>query len=276
MAAPKLRRVRSGDGALQLAAYDYGSPAANAPACLLLHGNGLCARAYEPLSARLRCAGFRVVALDQRGAGASTLPAGGADLTWQRFAEDALAVVDALQLRRCVGFGHSLGGAAMLLAGASSRPQLHAAHTTPCTDDSCAEATRPGTFRCMYLFEPVVAPTGQPGVPHPWDARLAPKINGARNRRRTFPSRQAVRARTRVALLRARCGAEAKHGCMRRPIRRWMLIRRERRCLSSRLTACASTSSTASGAQRMHGLRLAHAALTSVFCHLQGCERRKR
>ena len=166
-----LRRVLSGDGAVQLAAHDYGSPGGpDAPACLLLHGNGLCARAYEPLSARLRRAGFRVVALDQRGAGASTLPAGGADLTWQRFAEDALAVVDALQLRRCVGFGHSLGGAALLLA----------------------EATRPGTFRAMFLFEPVVAPAGQPGVAHPWDERLKPKINGALNRRRVFPSRRAA------------------------------------------------------------------------------------
>jgi pimeloyl-ACP methyl ester carboxylesterase len=194
MAAPELRRVRSGDGALQLAAYDYGSPASDAPACLLLHGNGLCARAYEPLSARLRRAGFRVVALDQRGAGASTLPACGADLTWQRFAEDALAVVDALQLRRCVGFGHSLGGAAMLLAGASSRPELANSARLVILTTPCAEATRPGTFRALYLFEPVVAPTGEPGVPHPWDARLKPKIQGALNRRRTFPTRQAVRA----------------------------------------------------------------------------------
>ena len=123
-APPQLRRVRSGDGALELAAHDYGSPAAGAPACLLLHGNGLCARAYEPLSQQLRRAGFRVVALDQRGAGASPLPPGRADLTWQRFAEDALAVVDALQLRPCVGFGHSLGGAAMLLAGARLAAQV--------------------------------------------------------------------------------------------------------------------------------------------------------
>ena len=170
-AAPTLRRVRSGDGTVELAAHDYGAPSADAPACLLLHGNGLCARAYDPLSQQLRRAGFRVVALDQRGAGASTLPPGGADLRWQRFAEDALAVVDALQLRACVGFGHSLGGAAMLLA----------------------EATRPNTFVAVYLFEPVVAPADKPGQPHPWDERLKPKIKGALARRRTFPSRQAVR-----------------------------------------------------------------------------------
>ena len=176
-AAPTLRRVRSGDGTVELAAHDYGAPSADAPACLLLHGNGLCARAYEPLSQQLRRAGFRVVALDQRGAGASTLSPGGADLRWQRFAEDALAVVDALQLRKCVGFGHSLGGAALLLA----------------------EATRPKTFLAVYLFEPVVAPTDKPGQPHPWDERLRPKIKGALARRRTFPSRQAVRASCTVA-----------------------------------------------------------------------------
>ena len=98
--------------------------------------------------------------------------AGGADLRWQRMAEDALAVQDALGLRGGFGVGHSLGGAALLLA----------------------EATRPGSFRALYLFEPVVAPSAHGAEPHPWDAPLAPKVQAALQRRRTFPSRQAVRA----------------------------------------------------------------------------------
>jgi len=130
---PVLRRVRSGDGQLDLAAYDYGAPTPDASSVLVLHGNGLCARAYEPLCEQLRRAGFRVVALDQRGAGESRLPSDadlGSLLQWQRFGEDALAVVDALHLRDCVGFGHSLGGAAMLLAGAS--PALPGSKTCQC------------------------------------------------------------------------------------------------------------------------------------------------
>ncbi len=73
MASPLLRRVRSADGAVELAAYDYGG---TGPACLFLHGNGLNARCFEPMLLHLRAAGLRVVALDQRGAGASTLPPG--------------------------------------------------------------------------------------------------------------------------------------------------------------------------------------------------------
>jgi len=56
-----------------------------------------------------------------------------------------------------------------------------------------AEATRPNTFRALYLYEPVVAPAAPPGdAPHPWDERLAPKIKAALFRRRVFPSRAAV------------------------------------------------------------------------------------
>ena len=61
---------------------------------------------------------------------------GGADLHWQRMADDVLAVQDALGLRGCLGCGHSLGGCALLLA----------------------EAKRPGSFRALYVYEPVVAP----------------------------------------------------------------------------------------------------------------------
>jgi predicted dienelactone hydrolase len=41
-----------------------------------------------------------------------------------RFAEDALAVQDALAMRPCLGFGHSLGGAALLLAGAAAAADM--------------------------------------------------------------------------------------------------------------------------------------------------------
>ncbi len=73
MPVPLSRRVRSADGTCWLAAHDHGG--AGAP-CLLLHGNGLHARAYDALVARLTAGGLRVIAVDHRGMGASTLPAG--------------------------------------------------------------------------------------------------------------------------------------------------------------------------------------------------------
>ena len=86
-------------------------------------------------------------------------------------ADDVLAVQDALGLRGCLGCGHSLGGCALLLA----------------------EAKRPGSFRALYVYEPVVAPQATAGQEHPWDKPLQPKVQAALNRRRTFPSREAVR-----------------------------------------------------------------------------------
>lgn len=163
--SPVLRRVRSADGAVTLATYDYGGAGRD---CLLVHGNGLHALAYDPLARVLRAAGLRVVALDQRGMGASsTLPEAGCDLRWAAFGADVLAVHRALGLKHCLGFGHSLGGAALLLA----------------------EASCPGAFASLYLYEPVVAPAGEPGQPHEWEQPLSGKVQAARRRRASFPCR---------------------------------------------------------------------------------------
>ena len=73
-----------------------------------------------------------------------------------------LAAVDALGLELPVAFGHSCGGASLLLA----------------------EQRRPGTFRALFVFEPVVVPTDLP-VPFPLEEN--PLSAGARRRRETFP-----------------------------------------------------------------------------------------
>jgi len=175
LAEPDLRRIRSADGAVELAAWCYGDPHSNA-ACLLLHGNGLPARCYEPVIRTLCAAGLYVVALDQRGSGHSPLPRHGrADLHWSHFGDDVLAVIKALALqtrtRPLYGFGHSLGGAACLLA----------------------EEKQPGTFDALFLFEPVAAPDAQAGEPHPWDKPLSVLVKTALKRRADFPSRAAAK-----------------------------------------------------------------------------------
>ena len=129
---------------------------------LIAHATGLCARAYEPLAALL-AERFHVWAVDFRGHGDSTSPAGD-DFDWSGMGEDVLAVIDHLGGRPLHGFGHSMGGAALVLA----------------------ELARPGlVLRSVYLFEPIIMPSAVAaamGGPNP-------RSMGARRRRPRFHSR---------------------------------------------------------------------------------------
>jgi pimeloyl-ACP methyl ester carboxylesterase len=87
---------------------------------------------------------------------------------WAGFAADVLAAVDGLGLEQPIGVGHSLGGAALLLA----------------------EQERPGTFSALYCFEPVVLPDDGPSPAHDSSRRLAVT---ARQRREIFASRSEAR-----------------------------------------------------------------------------------
>ncbi len=132
---------------------------------LMAHATGFCATMYGPLAVEL-VEQFRVVALDFRGHGRSARPVND-DFGWDRMAQDVLAVIDRLGTKPAAGFGHSMGGAALLMA----------------------EERRPGTFDRLFLFEPIVFPD---------DFRLtAPNTMSdlARSRRSTFPSRDDALAR---------------------------------------------------------------------------------
>jgi pimeloyl-ACP methyl ester carboxylesterase len=148
-------------GSARIAAYDFGG---NGPDLLLAHATGFHAHAWLPVVEHLR-GRFHCWAFDERAHGQSTPPTDG-DFSWHRFADDALAVTDALGLQRPFVAGHSCGGALLLLA----------------------EQARPGSFRALWCYEPVIFPTDElppPETPNP----LSP---GARRRREDFPSLEAA------------------------------------------------------------------------------------
>ena len=154
---PVRARVTTPDG-VGIATTDLGG---DGPDLLVVHATGFCGGVLAPMASHLTDR-FHCRAIDLRYHGRSDRPvAGGFD--WAGFATDVLAAVDGLGLDRPFAFGHSCGGAALLLA----------------------EERRPGTFRGLFCFEPVVFP----GPPAPAPSYDNPLSTGARRRRETFPSR---------------------------------------------------------------------------------------
>ncbi len=152
-------RATTTDG-VGIAYYDLGG---SGPVLLLAHATGFCGAVLGPLAARLADR-HRCIVFDLRGHGGSDRPAG-ADFGWYGFGADVLALVDHLGLDGAAGFGHSCGGAALLLA----------------------EESRPGTFRALYCFEPIIYPADTPLVA---TSDGNPLSAGARRRRESFGSRE--------------------------------------------------------------------------------------
>lgn len=78
------------------------------PALLLIHGFPLNRKMWQPQLLPLNEAGFRVIAPDLRGFGESDAPQEG--LSMERFADDLIALLDALRIERAVVGGMSMGG----------------------------------------------------------------------------------------------------------------------------------------------------------------------
>ena len=170
---PQPTRTLSSSG-VEIATYDLGKLGGAGIAdqsVLFAHATGFCAAVWAPVTDQLQ--DYHCASLDFRGHGLSSIPAAGMD--WSGTAEDVLAVVDALGLNKPFGVGHSMGGASLLLA----------------------EQMRPGTFRGLWVYEPIVFPMQDSGL-EPAGLKIQdisssnPLVASALRRRDTFPSRSAA------------------------------------------------------------------------------------
>ena len=151
-----MRYAVSTDG-VEVPVYDF---AGLGPPLLLAHATGFHGHVLAPLAHRLGDR-FHCYAFDERGHGDARTPKG-TEFNWRGFADDALAALDSVGLEHPFGFGHSAGGAALLMA----------------------EQLRPGAFRAIVCYEPIVIP-----VAPPLGRSDNPLSEGARRRREVFPSR---------------------------------------------------------------------------------------
>lgn len=158
---PEVRLVSSGDG-VSVAVHELGGAG---PPLLIIHGTGFCAGMMAPLATGLTSE-FRCIGIDLRGHGASPARPG-ASYHWDDLAGDVATVVDVLELAPTYAFGHSSGGAVLLLA---------ASH-------------RPGRFDALFCFEPIVWPD-----PVAVRARAERLAEGAFRRRAEFATREEAAA----------------------------------------------------------------------------------
>lgn len=143
--------------------HDFGG---DGPDVVLAHAAGLHGAVWAPIAGLLRPY-LRCVALDFRGHGSSGRPRRW-DHNWEGLGLDVHAVLDGVGLREPAAAGHSSGGSAILLA----------------------EQARPGTFRALYCFEPVIVPAVAP-LGRDSDNWLAERT---RRRRDRFASPEEARA----------------------------------------------------------------------------------
>lgn len=157
-----LKRQFSDDESLgDLSVFDLGG---KGPSLLLCHATGFHALVLKQLASHLR-RDFHIFALDMRAQGDSLITAedrfaeAEGRLNWLGYANDILEFAQHLHAP-LYGFGHSAGGAGVVLA----------------------EATRPNTFTEIFLFEPVLFPKSV------GSQNADPLAQGARRRRDHFES----------------------------------------------------------------------------------------
>ena len=130
---------------------------------LLSHATGFHGYCYLPIADAL-CDDFTSYGVDYRGHGDTARPDDW-QVEWERYGDDALAAARAVAPDGgLIGFGHSMGGACLLMA----------AHRDP------------GLFDLIVAFEPIVFPP-RAIDPHDGHENDSPTLSiGARKRRATF------------------------------------------------------------------------------------------
>jgi pimeloyl-ACP methyl ester carboxylesterase len=169
---PRRRMIRLPDG--EMAALDFGDGARPVDV-VFLHANGFNALTYRSILAPLAST-LRILAVDQRGHGASLLPADPAKLlSWKLYRDDLLALLATLDGPPPILAGHSMGGTVSMLAA----------------------GRRPEGARGLVLFDPVMFPRLMAlGAQLPWAARRigrrVPIAEAAYRRRPGFDSFEAA------------------------------------------------------------------------------------
>ncbi|MBX3485973.1 alpha/beta hydrolase [Phenylobacterium sp.] len=165
---PRPRRVGLPGRGGAMAVLDFG-PEDRPVDVVFSHANGFNGRTYRTILGPL-AQDHRILALDLRGHGASTLPAViEGRQGWTEFRDDLLALLREVAETPVVLAGHSMGGTTSLLAAAAA----------------------PETVKALALFDPVI-----------FDAALAapdlmgdnPLAQGADRRRAVFPDKAAALA----------------------------------------------------------------------------------
>lgn len=166
--SPARRRTISVPGG-EMAALEFG-PADRPLDVLFLHANGFNAGTYRTILAPLG-ESLRVLAVDQRGHGRTTLSAiPFASNVWRGYSDDLLAVLDALGETPTILAGHSMGGTACLLAAAE----------------------RGDAARRLVMFDPVIITPERAALLGEEGMKTSPLALGAAKRRATFADREAA------------------------------------------------------------------------------------
>jgi pimeloyl-ACP methyl ester carboxylesterase len=167
-------RVPSSDGVAVAVHELAGAAGTSHPVVLIGHATGFHGHAYLPVAEAL-APRLHTFALDFRGHGDSPVSADW-EVGWPGYGDDAIAAAQAVASgagaeHGLIGFGHSMGGTALLLA----------AHR------------QPALFAVLVLFEPIVPPieaVDAPPASHP----ISPLVTATRRRRTQFPSLEAALA----------------------------------------------------------------------------------
>ncbi len=160
-------RLHDGPGEGEAAGIELG-PTDRPIDVVFLHANGFNALTYRSILAPL-AGEMRILAVDLRGHGRSTLPADPEGRTgWGPFKEDLLALLRQLGGPPPVMSGHSMGGCTSLLAA----------------------AVAPELIRRMVFFDPVILPRARLGQTA--GMHESPLVAGALRRRARFDSKEAA------------------------------------------------------------------------------------